>query len=648
MADVVLPDLPSENDDPWFEARAAFDTAVRQQLEGPLSESSLSKTFGPLRLTVATVTSAATLAADKHTPVDATAAALTVTLPTPTRAGQVVVVEKVDATANAVTVSGTIRGVTATTTLVGQYETLMLISESTTSWRPEASHRTKTWLDSTIAAQAVPKAFAGSVNARVADTTIPALGAAVLGYKGGSGSRFPTITLGDGVTQTMNLVDPWDVERRRREADNSRSHIVQAVALPSGFTGWSAPAGYVTLFDGKRYFTTYDVAVKKNVGNVYYVDTKNGVDTNSGAQATPWKTVDHAYGQVADGDTITIVDTGLIYRASFANSNPVRSKSINIIGQGTTTIVAGDNLAYTKTSGMTNTWQAARTSVVKVVDLLVDPAGYEYTAQTSIAAVDANPGSWYSDGTNVYFSPIDGNTAPTSARFVALLGINVLDFATTGRTSDLSVYLEGMRVICGANAMNVTGDATYAANIYAKNCQVSHGTNASQNAINCVDVGHAIFQNVTVAYGLFDGFNYHQTNRVTSALEIGCEAHSCGLKQGTAYQQNGSTFHDGIKGVRLGGNYHHTNGAVVADVEVGTQSVNYGCDSYDSVADPTNGANAAFSSQQAGAEMWLFGCRAWGCSFDITAVTGATIHVDDLTQYDSWGGTGTIDIVSAG
>lgn len=41
MVDVVLPDLPALGSNPWYEARNAFDEAVKQQLEGPLSESAL-------------------------------------------------------------------------------------------------------------------------------------------------------------------------------------------------------------------------------------------------------------------------------------------------------------------------------------------------------------------------------------------------------------------------------------------------------------------------------------------------------------------------------------------------------------------------------------------------------------------------------
>lgn len=45
MADVILPALPAENEDPWYGKRQAFDLAVKGQLEGPLSETELSATY---------------------------------------------------------------------------------------------------------------------------------------------------------------------------------------------------------------------------------------------------------------------------------------------------------------------------------------------------------------------------------------------------------------------------------------------------------------------------------------------------------------------------------------------------------------------------------------------------------------------------
>lgn len=97
-----------------------------------------------LTTTTTTATTSATLAAGKHTPVDATSAALTMTLPTPARAGARLRVEKIDTTANTVTVSGTIRGAATTITLTSQFHTIELVAESVSSWRPVSDHRTIT------------------------------------------------------------------------------------------------------------------------------------------------------------------------------------------------------------------------------------------------------------------------------------------------------------------------------------------------------------------------------------------------------------------------------------------------------------------------------------------------------------------------
>jgi hypothetical protein len=58
-------------------------------------------------------------------------------------------VEKVDATANAVTVSGSIRGAATTIGLVLQHETLELVADASGSWWPVAGHKTKSSLDGT-------------------------------------------------------------------------------------------------------------------------------------------------------------------------------------------------------------------------------------------------------------------------------------------------------------------------------------------------------------------------------------------------------------------------------------------------------------------------------------------------------------------
>lgn len=96
-------------------------------------------------------TTAQTLTAGRHNPVSASSGSLTMTLPSGT-AGQMISIEKYDATTNIVTISGSIRGSAgAAISLIDQYETLELRADQNGSWWPIASNRTRKSLDAAYA-----------------------------------------------------------------------------------------------------------------------------------------------------------------------------------------------------------------------------------------------------------------------------------------------------------------------------------------------------------------------------------------------------------------------------------------------------------------------------------------------------------------
>ena len=99
-------------------------------------------------VTVTPSTAAAALTVGQHTPVDATAGAVAMTLPTAQAANKSVSIEKYDSTVNAVTVTGNIRGVASTTiTLSLPHETVTLVTDANGSYWPEGSHKTLSSLD---------------------------------------------------------------------------------------------------------------------------------------------------------------------------------------------------------------------------------------------------------------------------------------------------------------------------------------------------------------------------------------------------------------------------------------------------------------------------------------------------------------------
>jgi hypothetical protein len=141
---------------------------------GPAGSSSTIGDFTALQTVAAVATASGVLLPNQHNPVDATTGNWTMTLPTGQPGGTRLSVERVDGVpANSLSVTGSIRGVPATTiTLLAPsatpaHESVEFLADSSGSWWPIAGHKTKTWLDATYdATGAATSAVAGEVTAR--------------------------------------------------------------------------------------------------------------------------------------------------------------------------------------------------------------------------------------------------------------------------------------------------------------------------------------------------------------------------------------------------------------------------------------------------------------------------------------------------
>lgn len=160
-------------------ARAVTPAGVKAviDLEVTRADGAYASILNILTGVAAIVSADGTAVAQKHNPIDATAAPRNIALPTATTNGTLLAVEKVDSTTNSVTITGNIRGTVTTRTLVGQYETLVLASKSDGSWWPIAGHKTKAWIDAEVAAAiaadpTVATAAATAVNTYVASLSL--------------------------------------------------------------------------------------------------------------------------------------------------------------------------------------------------------------------------------------------------------------------------------------------------------------------------------------------------------------------------------------------------------------------------------------------------------------------------------------------
>ncbi|WNO26228.1 esterase [Gordonia phage Fulcrum] len=472
----------------------------------------------------------------------------------------------------------------------------------------------------------------------------------------------PDGVVGRDAAILQKMLDIYNEIPGRLSEANLKSSFQRLVKFPEWFT-WNP--GFSVLFDGSKYFTNYDVSVRRNrTTQMVYVDTVRGDNsTGNGSPLRPYKSINRGVTAISDGGTVIIMNGDPIYRANNIDTTADCTKSVNIVfSDPETKVLAADALTYTLSAGQTNVYEAARTNVRKVIDTSTDSEGVEYTKVADIAACEATDGSWFqaANGSGpLYVNPI-GSGAPAPGKVFALLQDACLRFATTGRSSAMNVYIEGGRFYGGTiGTLFASSTNSHKMNLSTKNVKLLHGgygnvgSTAAGLQNGLVVLGNVDYrgQRTTVAHTGLDGFNYHaQGGYIPRFVEIDCEAHDCGtgpisVAAGVGNTQNGTTSHDGIPGIRIGGKYWKTFGAPVADVQPGTVTLNYSCESGYS-ADP-GGNNASFCAQQAGAIMGLYGCIAWGTTWHIYAVTGATIYYDALTQFTTTQGGGTMALEEA-
>lgn len=141
-----------------------------------------------------------------------------------------------------------------------------------------------------------------------------------------------------------------------------------------------------------------------------------------------------------------------------------------------------------------------------------------------------------------------------------------------------------------------------------------------------------------VAYGnKLDGFNYHEktissTTYIPNVIEIDCVSYNNGTDQSGSDSCNGSTAHDGVKIIRLNGEYYSCYGGVIAEIGLAngepTISVNYGVLAHESTG--TGSYKASFWAS-VNTKMYLYDCKSYGGTYDISAINDSLVVSRRLT-----------------
>jgi hypothetical protein len=295
-------------------------------------------------------------------------------------------------------------------------------------------------------------------------------------------------------------------------------------------------------------------------------------------------------------------------------------------------------LTWTVYDALTHTYQATYASTVQSVWDEGLPLGEDYralTAQSSIAAVQANAGSWYQTGGVVYVRLLD-DRAPDANLHV----FRSIQSAYCAR-DNITIYLEGIEFQGGPNGAAYFRNASAAGGlyVYAKDCKFKYSFAIGGFAMEGTTL--SICQGCESAKNQNDGFNYHVRNTVIpDAIEIDCTGRDNGSTSDD--DNNGSSIHDGGRVCRLNVIYHGNYGPNVIDIN-DALSYNLGCEAYGSAA-PTVTMRHNF---YADATMWLDSCYSHGApslAFDlyVPGAGDAIYHRQLWSDGKNWNGGGTI------
>jgi len=366
-----------------------------------------------------------------------------------------------------------------------------------------------------------------------------------------------------------------------------------AVAPPSGF-GYTTSWTVGRLPSGQIVHNFNPTSLIPTINTQYYLDPVNGSDSNSGlSSSAAFKTLGHALAQGSAGVTIGIqlvlsANYVALGSAGWSNYQPTANVVItNRTGYRfiCTQTGASTPTSWTQNGTYSNVYQVA-THFYSVIDIasasqpsLVIPAGQKctvngqyilgdgatvhtvthcppmyqvYTLQTSVAAVAANPGSYYYDGTNTYVSTPTGRAADAN-----VIGSVSVNNGRAGSQNNQFTYVEGLDFVGGSacfiayNVSTVTGQ-TFVFN----NCSFQ-GSSNNNNCLSIQSYCTVYVYQCLGASGQADTFNYHSyeadgvtPNTSPNFHEFECVAIYAGFNTAAA-SNNCFTGHDYCWGTRV-------------------------------------------------------------------------------------------------
>ena len=285
------------------------------------------------------------------------------------------------------------------------------------------------------------------------------------------------------------------------------------VPPPTGF-GWTPPISVYK--SGSTYTTNLDMGTYEVTGTgVYYVAT-DGDDGNPGTEAQPFGSVAKAV-SMPGADTVLVAPGLYDYGKGWYVSGVAKSMNIKANG-GAVTIsqsVPQADLSWVAESAPNAdvykaTWATLTMKNVRDAANLDSSGDFSLlTERASVAAVQANPGSYYINCSDVYVRTTDSR-APDSDIWV------FFNANAPACRNDNNVYIEGINFYGGADAFRTFG-ASSTRVVAAKDCSFKYSTG---NGLECAGGGLVICENCVAAANVTDGFHMQTDNTRTPNLVL--------------------------------------------------------------------------------------------------------------------------------
>jgi hypothetical protein len=359
----------------------------------------------------------------------------------------------------------------------------------------------------------------------------------------------------------------------------------------------------------------------------YYI-SPNGSDSNDGLSPnTPKSNIQNA---ITSGAKLIYLLPG-IYNRNINTDSITVTDDLFLIGIGEVQIsTAQAGLSWSLNSG--STYSTSRSGVESVIDTEEYQDDGRYFLNTRVydlTTCQNTPGTWFQSGSTLYVHRKNGNQPNDNV--LANVSVSQRIYSESG-----FICLKNLEFLNHEIYIESTSVSTTATGI-VKNCKKVYPredyNGNGKNGITINSLKKCYIYNCIIGNQVLDCINFHDTLGVGGEyIEVNNTAYNPGINNGGSNQC--STFHDGVKGVRIGCNYYGGNPQVIADVDVGTETILIGCE--------VNSENATVAIRATDAD--IFGCNIYGEGTidELNSSNGGVTVKNSITEIGGTSGSVTI------